>query len=162
MAKPTINVVGEFIDNKAGKIRTPQAVAGRTIEELVELMLEVHMTPGQIMGHVMDALHNQTLKHSNRIGHTLFPSELNTGDKNSAEFIQPIHTIAVMQEAADVNLCLLDFLHVMGNISQDRFDATLANIWENFTHRQFRVNDKGLLYAKKAHIQGKAPSGEDK
>lgn len=88
--------VGSFVDSVAGTIRSPAAVAGRALEEMVELCLAASLTSGQIMEHVADALHNQALKATVGAGITVFPSQLQASPHELAE------------ECADVSLVLKD------------------------------------------------------
>jgi hypothetical protein len=71
-----VSEVGTFIDCVAGKARTLSAVAGRLLEEFVELCLAAGLSPGKLMGHVVDALHNQALKASATGRATVFPSQI--------------------------------------------------------------------------------------
>lgn len=130
--------IGEFVDGIAGKKRTPRAVAGRLIEEVVELGLSVGMTPGEIFEHVTDSLHNQALKSSLKKGRTVFPSEIEstyiTGD--------------VSEECVDVSLVLKDLCHV----TQTDLDAEEDAKFIRFRALNFQVSKAGTLYGQKAHI----------
>lgn len=130
---PTINEVGEFVDSVAGKVRTPAAVAGRLIEEVVELCLATGMDNNTIMGHVMDSVYNQTGKASRRSGMIIYPSYMPV-EYDKAE---------ATEEAADVALILKDFCHVAG------VDIETAQQvkWDVFITRKFNVSDTGTLYA---------------
>lgn len=102
----TSKEIGGFIDGIAGKIRTPSAVAGRLIEEVVELGLSVGLSPGAIMEHVADSLANQAMKLSKNSGFTIFPSHL-----NKHAFTEDIAEMS--EECADVSLALKDLCHVV-------------------------------------------------
>lgn len=134
---PTPAIVGDFVDSIAGKVRTPAAVAGRALEEMVELASAAGLTAGEIMGHVIDSLHNQALKATGVAGKTVFPSEL-TGSR--AE---------LAEECADVRIVIKDLCHVAG-IDPDPVEAAK---WNAFTKKQFRVTTKGTIYAVKPHIK---------
>lgn len=133
--------IGEFIDkvskNAEVPLRKPVAVAGRLIEEVVELALAAGLSPGKIFEHVTDALHNQALKASTES--TVFPSQLeaDTGFLECAE------------EAADVSLFLKDFCHVVG-FDLD-FHETIK--WNKFKAKTFRVMPSGVVYAVKPHVK---------
>lgn len=136
--QPTAITVGNFIDAIAGQRRTPAAVAGRLIEEAVELALAAGLPAGQIMVHVADALHNESLKAGRDKKKTVFPSELtgSTGD--------------LAEECADVSLVLKDLCHVA---CIDIVSAETTK-WSQFTKNQFRIGQSGTLYAVKPHIKG--------
>lgn len=133
---PSSATVGAFIDSVAGTRRTPGAVAGRLVEEVVELALSAGLTAGQIMAHTADALHNQALKASRACDRTVFPSQLLEARS------------ALPAECADVSLVLKDLCHVT------RVDLALeeAMKWHSFTTMEFRVSESGTLYAVKPHI----------
>lgn len=133
---PTSAEVGAFIDSVAGQRRTPAAVAGRLLEETVELALSAGLSAAEIMGHISDALHNQSLKASKAQSKTVFPSQL-SGDKGE-----------LPEECADVGLVLKDLCHVAG-VDLPTEEATK---WVQFTKKSFRVSDSGTLYAVKPHI----------
>lgn len=134
--------VGAFIDNVSSAAgvaqRKPAAVAGRLIEEVVELGLAAGLSPGRIFEHVTDALHNQALKASTSCC-TVFPSQLvaDTSDSERAE------------EAADVSLLLKDFCHVSGI----DLGAEETTKWRKFTGKSFRVMPTGVVYAVKPHVK---------
>lgn len=132
----TPEIIGRFVDSIAGKKRTASAVAGRLLEETVELGLATGLTPGQIMSHVADALHNQALKASAEAGRTVFPSQLVADASEVAE------------ECADVGLILKDLCHV----AKVDLDHEECRKHESFVRKQFRVSCSGTLYAVKDHI----------
>lgn len=135
---PTVSEVGVFIDSVAGKVRTPADVAGRLLEEVVELSLAAGLATADIYSHVTDALHNQSLKASQNLGRTIFPSQL-VGEQ-----------VELGEECADVGLVLKDLCHVAG-VDPSREEALK---WGKFTQKQFRVSPSGTLYAVKPHIKG--------
>jgi len=134
---PSHQIVGNFVDSIAGKVRTPAAVAGRALEEMVELASAAGLSAGEIMGHVMDSLHNQALKATVVAGKTVFPSELAGSQAELAE------------ECADVRIVIKDLCHVAG-IDPDPVETAK---WDAFTKKQFRVTPKGTIYAVKPHIK---------
>ena len=152
LSPPTVTEVGEFIDAKTAghPRRTPQAVAGRVLEELVELCLILGMPPGNIFDHIADALANQALKSSQQSGHTIFPSQLTT------QVINPdrsIHDIEIAGEIADVRMTLKDLVYNLG-YAPEVMDQAEAIKWQAFISKEFRVSDQGCLYSKKPHITG--------
>ena len=134
---PTTVAVGAFIDSVARTIRTPGAVAGRLMEEAVELALAAGLTAGQVMGHVTDSLHNQALKTAEAQGKTVFPSQL-VGKKEE-----------LAEECADVSLLLKDLCYV----AHVDLPAEEVEKWSKFTKRRFRVASNGTIYAIKHHIK---------
>lgn len=134
---PSTATVGAFIDSVAGQRRTPAGVAGRLTEEVVELALAAGLSAGQVMGHVADALHNQSLKATEAQAKTVFPSQL-AGDKGE-----------LAEECADVSLVLKDLCHV----AHVDLPAEEAAKWDKFTKKQFRVGPSGTIYAVKPHIK---------
>ena len=130
--------IGEFVDSVAGQKRTPKAVTGRLIEEVVELGLSVGMTPGEIFEHVTDSLTNQAMKLSHQTGKTVFPSQLS----------MVWHSSDVSEECADVSLVLKDLCHVTKTDLSAEEDKKHAK----FKTLNFQVSEAGTLYGKKAHI----------
>lgn len=132
----TAEVVGTFVDSIAGPSRTAAAVAGRLLEETVELCLATGLTAGQAMAHVADALHNQALKASVTAGRTVFPSQMQADRSEVAE------------ECADVSLMLKDLCYV----AQVDLADEEARKHAKFVVNTFRVSDNGTLYAVKPHV----------
>lgn len=137
---PDSSIVGTFIDgvsNAAGVTRrTAPAVAGRFIEEAVELCLAAGLGPDQIMSHVMDSIHNQVGKAGRRAGRVIYPSQY----KEDASLEE------LGEEMADCSLVLKDLAYIVGVDI-----ATQENIkWAAFTQRQFNVSPSGTLYAIKS------------
>jgi NTP pyrophosphatase (non-canonical NTP hydrolase) len=133
----SIQVVGEFVDSVAGKTRTPAAVAGRLIEEVVELALSSGLSAQSIMVHVADALHNQSLKATESECRTVFPSQLK-GDVSE-----------LGEECADVGIVLKDLCHVAGV----DLESAEREKWGKFIQKKFRVSPSGTIYAVKPHIR---------
>ena len=129
--------IGSFIDSVAGTFRTPSAVAGRLLEETVELALDAGLTAGEIMAHIADALHNQALKASAAAGKTVFPSQVSGKSKGLG------------QECADVSLVLKDLCHV----AKVDLPAEERAKFEVFKTKVFWVSPQGTVYAVKGHIQ---------
>lgn len=134
---PSTATVGAFIDSVAGQRRTPAAVAGRLTEEVVELALAAGLSAGQVMGHVADALHNQSLKATEVQAKTVFPSQL-AGDKTE-----------LAEECADVSLVLKDLCHV----AHVDLPGEETAKWGRFTKKTFRAAQGGTIYAVKPHIK---------
>jgi NTP pyrophosphatase (non-canonical NTP hydrolase) len=128
--------IGAFVDAIAGKTRSPSAVAGRLLEEAVELALAAGLSTGEVLSHVADSLHNQALKASATSGVTVFPSKLAADPSELAE------------ECADVSLILKDLCHVAA-IDLAPIEAAK---WSKFKEKKFRVSETGTLYAIKPHI----------
>jgi hypothetical protein len=143
----TPEVVGEFIDSVAGQTdiprRTVTTVAGRFIEEAVELGLAAGLSPTDIMAHVMDSIHNQCVKTAKNLPagsypvvypsqyNTYAPLNLNTPERELAE------------EVADCTLVLRDLIFLSGIDLEWEVEVK----WDAFTQRRFHVSEKGTLYA---------------
>lgn len=137
-ARVSAEDIGAFVDSVAGKVRTPASVSGRLLEEVVELCLAAGLNAGQVMAHVADALHNQSLKASKGADRTVFPSQL-AGDSSE-----------LAEECADVGLLLKDLCWV-SKIDQD---AEEVKKHEQFIKKTFRVSSNGTIYAVKSHVLG--------
>ena len=135
----TSEVVGNFIDGVAGKIRTPATVAGRLMEEAVELCLAAGLEPNDIMGHVTDSIFNQCSKISVAEDKTCFPSR--HGNRYNAEELG--------EEMADVQLLLRDLEHITGHL----IEQNVTRKWAKFITKTFWVSPKGVGYAIKNHIR---------
>jgi NTP pyrophosphatase (non-canonical NTP hydrolase) len=143
-SQPTVSDVGTFVDSVAGQRRTASAVAGRLIEEVTELGLATGLSAGQILAHVADALHNESLKASKN--KTVFPSRLAIKDANLSDLA--IEEAKLTGECADVGLVLKDLCHVAKvNLAQAE-----SSKWEKFKRKKFVVTDQGTIYAAKSHI----------
>jgi NTP pyrophosphatase (non-canonical NTP hydrolase) len=153
---PDSTTVGRFIDSKTvgHTQRTPQAVAGRLIEETVELALVVGVKSGKIFDHVADSLANQAIKASMSNRHTMFPSQLNDDYVAPTEGTDAVvlHDINIAGEVADVRLVLKDLLHVL-QFNVEVMDEAEARKWASFIEKEFRVAENGCLYAKKLHVK---------
>lgn len=134
----TTKQIGEFIDSIAGKKRTPAAVAGRLMEEVVELCLSVGMTSGEIHSHVTDSLTNQAMKTSKILGKPVYPSEMKLSQASAD----------VEDEVAYVNLVLLDLCHV----TQSNLDASTIAKFDNLQTKKFLVSEAGTIYTVKPMI----------
>lgn len=130
---PTQKEIGDFVDSIAGQIRKPSDVAGRLLEECVELCLAAGVTNDKIMSHVMDSIYNQTGKASRRAGKIIYPSQLEVGYDREE----------LAEEAADVALVLKDLCH----ITDTDVEAAQDKKWAVFITRKFNVSDAGTLYA---------------
>lgn len=130
------NTVGTFINSVAGDKRKSKDVAGRLVEEVTELALATGLSGAQILAHVADSLYNQSIKQGNKIGKTVFPSEVTDSASN------------IPEECADVSLVLKDLAYVANVNISDEEDKK----WAKFTKKTFRVSDVGTVYAVKPHI----------
>lgn len=137
---PTPNEVGTFIDsvsrNASVERRAAPAVAGRFIEEAVELGLAAGLTPDQIMSHVMDSIHNQVGKAGRRAGRVIYPSQY----KEDASLEE------LGEELADCSLVLKDLAYIAG-IDIPAYEDMK---WNAFILRRFHVSPQGTLYAIKS------------
>lgn len=136
----TPEIIGKFIDsiteNSGIARRTPASVAGRFIEEAVELCLAAGLDPNTIMGHVMDSIHNQCGKLGRRKNIVLYPSQHH-----------PVPEAEEMaEELADCHLLLKDFAFISG---LDYTEAERVK-WAKFTRRKFNVGPNGTVYAIKS------------
>lgn len=134
----TPNAIGEFVDRVSAQepnaeYRTPEAVAGRFLEEAVELCLATGMTPVKLMAHVMDAIHNQCSKAGRRAERVIYPSY----------YTQPVDDVEIAEEMADCRLLLKDLEYITGL----DVDAAEQMKWDKFTKRRFYVSEQGTLYA---------------
>lgn len=134
---PTPQEVGQFIDNVSSKEdvprRTPSAVAGRFIEEAVELCLAAGLSPVDIMGHIMDAIHNQASKAGKARGRVIYPSY----------YLEDYEAANVAEELADCFLVLKD----LAFITETDMESAQNDKWAKFIQRDFYVSDSGTLYA---------------
>lgn len=133
--------IGLFVDSVSVQepnslYRTPAAVAGRLIEEVVELCLATGASSQAIMGHVMDAIHNQCSKAGRKEGQVVYPTH----------YHQEIDDAEVAEEMADCRIILKDLEYITGL----DVDAAEAVKWERFTQRRFYVSEEGTLYAIKS------------
>lgn len=135
----TPQTVGEFVDTVSTKSnpdtprRTATAVAGRFIEEAVELCLATGMKPADIMVHVMDSIHNQVGKAGRRVGKVIYPSE----------YTEEVIAANIAEEAADCSLVLKDLVY----IAEINLPAEEEKKWTTFIGRKFNVSAQGTLYA---------------
>jgi hypothetical protein len=143
---PTSQEVGKFVDEQtAGSPRRdPAAVVGRAIEELVETALEIGVPVGQIFNHVIDSVHNQSLKLSRELDKTVFPSEFADN--------KIIRRAEIATEIADTRLVLKDLQYIL-EIDDSDLNRVEADKWQSFIKKEFNVSRRGCLYAKKSHIK---------
>ena len=128
--------ISDFIDSKGGSHRTGKSVAGRLLEEVVELALACGLSTQEITGHIQDAIYNQCLKASKQSGHTVFPTRLIDNEPD------------VPGEIADVSIILKDLAHLAGvDLHSEEYRK-----WDKFTKKQFSVSEGGTLYAVKDHV----------
>jgi hypothetical protein len=133
--------VGNFVnivsDSVGADRRTPSAVAGRFIEEAVELCLAAGLRPEEVMVHVMDSIHNQCVKLSKKddFPDVVYPSRVLPAAFESIEELQG--------EIADCSLVLKDLAFISGI---DIPSVERAK-WDVFVKRTFSVSPYGTLYA---------------
>lgn len=138
MIEVTPAVVGTFVDSITIQHldtprRTTAAVAGRFIEEAVELCLATGMNPKDIMGHVMDSIHNQVGKAGRKAGRVIYPTY----------YTEEVSRANIAEEAADCAIILKDLSYVGGF----NLEAAQSKKWEAFIERKFNVSETGTLYA---------------
>lgn len=134
----TPQMIGTFIDDKAGTARTVKSVAGRLIEEAAELGLAAGLTSGEIVQHIMDSIHNQCLKQSYKSGHVIFPSQITDQQSELAG------------EIVDVGWALKDLQYLCSGVD---FNLLEQHKWDGFTARNFMASPNGTLYSIKPHMQ---------
>ncbi len=153
LAKPTVPTVievGSLVDRIArNDRRSPQRIAQRCLEEMIELCLATGLRYGQITSSVADAVHNQCLKSSQY--RTVFPSQ----------YEELYDSSAVRKEAADVRLVMLDLLYVCGlnesSVRQqmlDKFAKLKSHSLTDF------ATDGHTFYLKKPHVSAPATTGK--
>lgn len=142
----TPQMIGMFVDSISDRAgvsrRTPAAVAGRLLEEVVELALASGVAPGKVLEHVMDSLHNQALKASRIAGKTVFPSQL--------QEVAPDEE-GVAGECADISLILKDFCWVAGVKNLEQIEAG-KNAWF-MGLGSYNVASSGCIYRIKPHVK---------
>lgn len=131
--------IGSFIDSVSSNAGVPQrkadAVAGRFIEEAVELCLAAGLSPNDILGHVTDSIHNQCAKAGRKLGKVVYPSRYQ--DENPPEAGE------LVEEIADCSLVLKDLAYITG--TDIAWEEGLK--WDRFIQRKFHVSPQGTLYA---------------
>lgn len=127
------SVIGGFVDDIAGKVRTPAAVGKRLIEEVAELALEVGLTPTEIFDAVRVSLDKQVAKPSYSSGAFARRSE---EERRSG----------IADESADVSLVLKDLAHVAKINLSEAEDRKFGK----FTSLQWTVASNGCIHSIKA------------
>ena len=151
MMTPTSRIfsteIGKLADSvKGSEKRTSISVAGRTMEEMVELCLAAGMTTGEIYEHVNDAIFNQFLKSSRTRGDIHYPSE------PMMDVDLEHRTDLIADEIADVSIMLQDLAHV-SNVNIDHAVAFKTQIFKDkIESGQFYANSSGNLYVRKPHM----------
>lgn len=110
----TVEMIGSFVDAAAGTSRSVASVAGRLIEEVVELGLAAGLPSSEIMNRVMDSLTKQAAKQSRASGLQVLPSDIKSDISDLGG------------ECGDVALILKDVCHVAG-IDLDVEESTKFN-----------------------------------
>lgn len=137
--------VGRAVDTVCNnKRRDIRKVAGRFLEEAVELAAACGVTPAEMRSHVEDSIHNMCLKQSFMDGRTVFPSQLTT-EYNSND---------VVAEAGDTLLLLKDVLYLSGHLqsSAERF-AALKHLQVRNLPAAYTSYDGSTFYKRKDHIK---------
>jgi hypothetical protein len=131
--------IGEFVDKLSDASNTPRrtvsAVAGRFLEEAVELCLASGLDPDKIMAHVMDSIHNQCVKA--RVDKVIYPSQ----------FKQTYDHEEFTGELADCHLLLKDLEYISKVDASAAVDVKFAKLLQ----KQFAVSESGTVYAIKNH-----------
>ncbi len=115
-------------------VRLCARAAGRFLEEAVELGYEFGLTPLQIMGHVMDAIHNETRK----------------AEKYPSEMSNPGHRSDQLVELADVSI-LVDYIRHIRGIAPEEVDDAIQGKVGKLSQLAFAGEMKvidGLMYRK--------------
>lgn len=140
----TKDMVGSLVDRicKNSK-RDPAAVAGRILEEAVELCAAAGLSNADILIHVTDALHNEALKCSKRLGHTRFPSQV-LNKPSQAD---------IKAELGDMRLCMLDMQYLVNtpNFEIEQHIATKFTDLQDHAD-QYVTNNGSTFYKKKDHV----------
>lgn len=133
--------VGEFVDSIAGDTRTIPSVAGRLLEEAVELCLTAGLSTGDIHTRVTHSIFNQCTKQTYKSGKTVFPGELtDTIDDLPGEIV-------------DVAWALKDLQFLCNRSTNSiNFEELEESKWIDFVNRRFLVSDEGTIYTIKPHI----------
>lgn len=135
-----LDAVVKIVASKQGETlpdgdRLLARVGGRLLEEAVELALELGADPKDVMGHVMDAIHNEARKAM------AFPTQMGV--------IVPDRE-AVLGEIADVS-CMVDYLgYQMSFAAGEVYEAQRRKIVKltDAAHAGEMVMIDGLIYRK--------------
>lgn len=149
VASPARNctTIGLYADKVSGsKMRTPATVAGRTLEECVELCLASGLTTGEIYSHVTDSIHNQYVKLAKQQGSIKYPSE--SIDCVSFEDRQD----EIAGEIGDVLCMLHDMAHVSNINIEEAYAIKLKSFIGKVESGKFYANKRGNLYVRKPHM----------
>jgi NTP pyrophosphatase (non-canonical NTP hydrolase) len=126
------SVIGGFVDDIAGKARTPAAVGKRLIHEVTELALEVGLSATDIFDAVRISLEKQMSKPVHYTG--AFANR--TAEERKA---------GIDDESADVSLVLKDLVHVAGVNLSDAEDRKFGK----FVSLQWTVAPDGCIHSVK-------------
>lgn len=149
IAMPTIasprefECVGHAADLVLGsEKRTVAGVAGRLLEEVVELCLAAGLTTEQIYGHATDSIYNQYVKVSKASGGILYPSSYRF-QFNKEE---------LAGEIGDVRVMLEDVAYRAGLSCDFCYEDRKLAFYQKVKDGRFYANEKGLLYVRKPHM----------
>lgn len=145
---PTPGDIGQLVDripNLRDTTRTPAAVAGRALGEMVELCLAAGMDSGAIFAQVADGLANKALKASASCGVTIFPSEL---PKSSSR-------TEIACETADVRLALKDLTYVSQTqlLADSAERECMASLLAAERTGNLYLDTMGTMRRRKAHVR---------
>jgi hypothetical protein len=144
---PTVtpNQIGKLVDKiTENNNRSPIVIFQRVIEEMLELGLELGASAEHMYQAINDSVHNQCLKHSKVVGHTVFPSQLPTRYSHSD----------VIKEMADIRLVMKDLMYVccVREDSVNIAETTKFNNLASAPLAQFSAN-RHTFYIKKYHVE---------
>jgi NTP pyrophosphatase (non-canonical NTP hydrolase) len=125
----TVQMIGSFVDAAAGTSRSVASVAGRLIEEAVELGLAAGLPASQIMERVIDSLAKQAAKASRAQGLQVLPSDLKSNISDLGG------------ECGDVGLILKDVCHVAGI----DLDAEENTKFDKLKNAKIKVDENGTI-----------------
>lgn len=135
--------IGEATDTVLGADkRTVAGVAGRLLEEVVELCLAAGLSTEQIYGHATDSIYNQYVKLSKNSGAIQYPS--------AYKFQFSKEDLA--GEIGDVRVMLEDVAHRAGLNADLCFEDRKLAFFQKVKEGRFYANNKGLLYVRKPHM----------
>lgn len=135
--------IGKATDQVPGsEKRTVASVAGRLLEEVVELCLAAGLTTEQIYGHATDSIYNQYVKVSKASGGILYPSSYRF-QFNKEE---------LAGEIGDVRVMLEDVAYRAGLSCDFCYEDRKLAFYQKVKDGRFYANEKGLLYVRKPHM----------
>lgn len=147
--------IGQLVDRISQNNRVFRnwgRIARRALDECVELCLVCGADTNEILGSVVDSLHNQALKASYNAedeGVTVFPSQLRTRQGASE---------SVVKELADVRLVLADLMYLV-DVSEPAVGLVMREKFNKLSSVDARfATDGHTFYLRKSHIKDNTPS----